>query len=64
MRNRLLGKVTAVAIEGPLARVTLDCGVTLVAAITAQSAVEMRLTAGDEVCAIVKATAVHVGSHD
>jgi molybdate transport system ATP-binding protein len=64
VRNRIVGKVTSVAVEGPLACVMLDCGVTLVAVITAQSAAEMRLTTGDEVCAIVKATAVHLGSHD
>jgi molybdopterin-binding protein len=56
--------VSSVVVEGPLARVAVDCGVTLVAVITAQSATEMHLNAGDEICAIVKATAVHVGSHD
>jgi molybdopterin-binding protein len=42
--------------------VELDCGVPLVAVITAQSAGEMQLKAGDEVCAVVKTTAVHLTS--
>jgi molybdate transport system ATP-binding protein len=62
-RNRLAGRVTSVAIEGPLARVSLDCGSPLVAVITAQSAGELQLQAGDTVCAIVKTTAVHVAAH-
>jgi molybdate transport system ATP-binding protein len=60
MRNRLAGRVTSVAVEGPLARVELDCGFPLVAMITAQSAKEMELRTGDQVCAIVKTTAVHL----
>lgn len=62
-RNRLAGRVTSVAYEGPLARVWLDCGLPLVAVITAQSAGELQLQAGDAVCAIVKTTSVHVASH-
>jgi molybdate transport system ATP-binding protein len=60
MRNRLTGRVTSVAVEGPLARVELDCAFPLVAVITAQSAQEMELKPGDQVCAIVKTTAVHL----
>jgi molybdate transport system ATP-binding protein len=60
VRNRLKGRVASVSIEGPLARVGLDCGVELMAIVTAQSAAEMRLQAGDEICAMVKATSVHV----
>jgi molybdopterin-binding protein len=60
MRNRVKGRVTSIAIEGPLARVELDCGFCLVAVITAQSAHEMALEPGDPVCAIVKTTAVHL----
>jgi molybdate transport system ATP-binding protein len=62
MRNRLAGRVTSVTLEGPLARVELDCGFPLVAAITAQSAHEMELKPGDAVCAIVKTTSVHVAA--
>jgi molybdate transport system ATP-binding protein len=60
IRNRLPGRVVSVSLEGPLARVELDCGFPLVAVITAQSAAEMRLKADDAVSAIVKATAVHL----
>jgi len=60
MRNRIAGRVTSVTIEGPLARVELDCGFTMVAMITAQSAAEMELKPEDSVCAIVKTTSVHV----
>jgi molybdate transport system ATP-binding protein len=63
MRNRLAGRVTAVTLEGPLARVELDCGFLLVAVITAQSAHDLELKPGDAVCAIVKTTAVHVAAH-
>ena len=61
-RNRVAGTVRSVILEGPLARVELDCGFPLVAVVTAQSASELRLTAGDAVSAIVKATAVHVAA--
>jgi molybdate transport system ATP-binding protein len=59
-RNRLTGHVRLVTLEGPLARVELDCGFPLVAMVTAQSAGELQLNPGDPVCAIVKATSVHV----
>jgi molybdate transport system ATP-binding protein len=60
VRNRLAGRVVSVTIEGPLARVELDCGFALVAVITAQSAHELGLQPGDQVAAVVKTTAVHV----
>ena len=60
LRNRLAGHVRSVIPEGPLARVELDCGVPLVAVVTAQSVAEMRLQPGDAVSAIVKTTSVHV----
>jgi molybdate transport system ATP-binding protein len=62
-RNRLAGRVTSVTLEGPLARVGLDCGFPLVAVITAQSAGELQLKPEDAVCAIVKTTSVHVAAH-
>ena len=61
-RNRLDGVVSSVTLEGPLARVELDCGFPLVALITAQSAGELDLKSGDAVCAIVKTTSVHLTS--
>jgi molybdate transport system ATP-binding protein len=59
-RNRLAGRVRTVQVEGPLARVEMDCGFPLVAAITAQSAADMGLRTGEAVCAVVKATAIHL----
>jgi molybdopterin-binding protein len=52
--------VLSVIPEGPLARVELDCGVPLVAVITAQSASELQLKSGDDMCAVVKTTSVHL----
>ena len=59
-RNRIAGEVRAISVEGPLARVELDCGFPLVALVTAQSAAEFDLKLGERVCAVVKATGVHV----
>jgi molybdate transport system ATP-binding protein len=62
VRNRLAGVVTAVTMEGPLARVELDCGFPLVALITAQSARDLGLRRDDRVSAIVKTTAVNLAA--
>lgn len=62
-RNRLAGRVRSVSPEGPLARVELDCGFPLVALVTAQSAGELALREGEAVCAVLKATAVHLAAH-
>jgi molybdate transport system ATP-binding protein len=59
-RNHLAARVSSVSIEGPLARVELDCGFSLVAVITAHSAHDLVLNPGDSVYAIVKTTAVHI----
>jgi molybdate transport system ATP-binding protein len=60
VRNRFDARVEAVTVEGPLARVELDCGFALTAVVTAQSASELVLKPGDRVWAVVKATAVHL----
>jgi molybdate transport system ATP-binding protein len=60
VRNRLPGRITALALEGPLARVTMDCGFSLTALITRAAATELGLREGAPVTALVKATAVHV----
>jgi len=59
-RNRLRGRVGSVAMEPPLARVELDCGFPLIALVTAQSALELGIRAGDEIWAVVKATSVNL----
>ena len=64
VRNRLAGTVQSVSLQGPLARVELDCGFPLVALVTAHSAGDLELRAGDRVSAVVKATAVHLTASD
>jgi molybdate transport system ATP-binding protein len=61
-RNHLPGLVVGVEPEGPIDRVTVDCGFMLVAAITRQSREELALVPGSPVTAAIKATAIHVVS--
>jgi molybdopterin-binding protein len=46
--------------EGAIDRVTVDCGFTLVAAITRQSSDELALAPGSAVTVAIKATAIHI----
>ncbi len=62
-RNRLMGAVRSVTLEGPIARIELDCGFPLVALVTAQSASDLSLRAGERICAVIKATTVHLAPH-
>ena len=60
-RNVLDGVVVEVAVDGALARVTVDvAGTPLVASVTASAVRELALAEGVEVVASVKATAVHL----
>jgi len=59
-RNRLPGRVVRLVPDGPLVRVTLDCGVPVVATITRASAGEMGLVEGGPAVATFKAAAVHL----
>jgi tungstate transport system ATP-binding protein len=59
-RNHLAGRVTRLVPDGPLIRVTVDCGVPVVASITRASSAEMCLAGGQPVIATFKATAVHL----
>jgi molybdate transport system ATP-binding protein len=59
-RNRLAARIVSVIPEGPLARVTLDCGFRLTAIVTRQSQEEMRLQEGEQVTAVVKATSIRI----
>jgi molybdate transport system ATP-binding protein len=58
-RNRVTGRIFALVREGPMVRVSLDCGFPLTALITFQACVELGLREGDQVTALVKAPAVH-----
>jgi molybdate transport system ATP-binding protein len=59
-RNHLAGHVVSIASEGPIDRVTLNCGFALDALITRRSREELGLTAGTAVTAAIKATSVHL----
>ncbi len=59
-RNHLAGVVVSIEPEGPVDRVTIDCGFGIVALITRQSREELALTPGSPVAAVIKATAIHV----
>jgi molybdate transport system ATP-binding protein len=59
-RNRLQGRVTGVVPEGPLLRVSIDCGFPLAALVTRQAREELGLEIGEDVVAFVKSPAVHL----
>lgn len=60
-RNQLPGKVVSVKLAEVMAEVVIDVGGSqVVAAITRSSAEQMKLRAGDNVKAVVKATEVMV----
>jgi tungstate transport system ATP-binding protein len=59
-RNQLCGRVVRHLPAGSIYRVTIDCGVPIVAAVTRQSWEQLDLTDGAEVVAAFKATAPHV----
>lgn len=59
-RNHLPGRIVRLVPDGPLIRVTVDCGVPVVASITRASATDMRLAEGRAVIATFKATVVHL----
>jgi len=58
-RNHFAGTVVRLVPGSPV-RVIVDCGVPLVAAVTARSAAELRLAVGVRVAAVFKASAAHV----
>jgi molybdate transport system ATP-binding protein len=59
-QNRLSGAIAARRDEGPLVRVTVDCGVRLVALVTRASADRLGLAPGALVQAVVKAPSVRI----
>jgi len=63
-RNSFSGEIVQVRTVGPLARVAIDCGFSLVALVTKRSAEEMGLAGGKGVYATFKATGVHVIKRD
>jgi molybdate transport system ATP-binding protein len=63
-RNRLPARITALHPEGSLVRIALDAGFPLESLVTRQACTDLRLTEGDQVCAILKAAAIHLIPHD
>ncbi len=59
-RNQLPGRVSRMVSQGSLMRVSIDCGIPLVASITRASAADMELEEGEQVVATFKASAVHL----
>jgi molybdate transport system ATP-binding protein len=59
-RNELVGTVRATTDEGPLVRVTLDCGFWLVALVPRASVARLALGPGSRVAALVKAPAIRI----
>ena len=59
-RNHLAARVVSIASEGPIERVTLDCGFALEALITRRSREELNLAPGAQVTAAIKATSLHL----
>ena len=59
-RNQLYGRVVRHLPAGPTYRVTIDCGVLIVAAVTRQSWEQLGLQDGADVIAAFEATAPHV----
>jgi molybdate transport system ATP-binding protein len=59
-RNRLAGIVGAIEPEGPIDRITIDCGFEVVATITRQAREDLSLAVGSPVSAAIKATAILV----
>jgi molybdate transport system ATP-binding protein len=59
-RNHLVGRIRSLDREGPIVRVSLDCGFPLKALITHQACQNMALQEQSEVVAVIKATAIHL----
>ena len=59
-RNRLRGYIRSLDREGPMVRVSLDCGFPLKALVTYQACQSMGLRERDEIVALAKAPAIHL----
>ena len=59
-RNHLSAIVVAIVSEGPIDRVSLDCGFPLDALITRHAREDLRLAPGAHVTAAIKATSIHL----
>jgi molybdate transport system ATP-binding protein len=62
-RNRLRARLVALHPEGPLVRLTLDCGFPLESLVTRQACADLGLAEGETVTALLKASAIHLIPH-
>lgn len=60
VRNHLPATIQSLVPEGPLVRVTLDCGFEMTALVTRPACEELQLLVGDRVTANIKAPAIHL----
>jgi molybdate transport system ATP-binding protein len=60
VRNQFAARVVAIEASGPLFKITLDAGFSLVAYVAKQSYLELGLAPGSQIVASIKATAVHL----
>jgi molybdate transport system ATP-binding protein len=63
-RNRLAARVLSITSEGPVDRVSLDCGFPLDALVTHRASEELKLAPGMSMTAAIKATSVHLVARD
>lgn len=63
-RNRLVGPIRTMIREGPMVRISLDCGFRLTVLITNQACQALELREGDQVAALVKAPAIQLIPRD
>lgn len=59
-RNKVVGKISQIILQGPFARIILDAGYKLTALLTYPSVQELSLREGDTVQAVFKTTAIHL----
>ena len=59
-RNHLAAEVRGLVREGPMVRLSLDCGFPLAALVTGQACRDLELREGDRVTALIKAPAIHL----
>lgn len=64
VRNHLAATITSLTPEGPLVRVSLDCGFDLTALVTRPASEELHLQVGDHITAMLKAPAIHLIPRD
>lgn len=64
VRNHLAATILSLTPEGPLVRLSLDCGFGLTALVTRPACAELQLKVGDLVSANLKAPAIHLIPHD